>query len=169
MKLKFVINKLMLLLVIVLITGCSVSKEQAIELAKASFEVGVSEEAKEQNQTTDLFSYYLPADLQVEEITENNLILSKGDQLFLIFSNPAEGSLSQVNFEQDKLVEEKAILIEKQEIDGLFSYIIVSPFEDGKYKVIVGIGGEKGTTVTEIGDFKNSVDTLLDIIKSIKY
>ncbi len=169
MKLRVLIRTAALILVFILITGCSVSKEEAIEMAKDTFEVGVLTEAKEQNQTTDLFSYYLPTELHVEEAAENNLILTKGDQLFLIFSNPAENSLSKVNYEQDKLMEDKAILIETKEVNGSFSYIIVSPFEDGKYKVIVGIGGEKGTTVTKVADFKTSVETLLDIIKSIQY
>lgn len=156
-------------LVFLALTGCSVSKEQAIQLAKDSFEAGILSEAKEPNEESGLFRYYLPSSLSIEEVKENNLILSKGEQLFLIFSNPAENQSSRVNFEQDKLIEEDAILIEMKEVEGTFSYIVVSPFKDGDYKVIVGNGGEKGTTITSIANFKESVEILLEIIQSIKY
>ncbi|MCT8137325.1 hypothetical protein H1D32_05940 [Anaerobacillus sp. CMMVII] len=170
MKLKLVLLNLSILLAVILITGCGgITKEQAIESAKEAFETGVVAEPQAPNEQTDMFSYYLPSTLSLEEVSENNLILSKGNQLYLVFSNPAETKTSQVNYEQDKVLEENTLLLETLEVDGAFSYIIVSPFEEDEYKVIVGIGGEKGTTITDLENLKDSVDTMLEIIKSINY
>jgi hypothetical protein len=169
LKLKLVILNVSILLAIVLTTGCSVTKEQAIASAKEAFEMAVSVEPREPNEETDLFSYYLPTALSIEEVAENNLILSKGNQLFLIFSNPAEDKLSKVNFEQDSLIENQAMLIETKEQETAFSYMIVSHFKDDDYKVIVGMGGEKGTTITDLANLKDSVNTLLEIIHSVTY
>ncbi|MFN7250599.1 MAG: hypothetical protein ACK4M9_07345 [Anaerobacillus sp.] len=166
---KIVLVNFSILIAFLILTGCGLTKEQALDYAKESFEVGVLEEPQEPNEATDLFSYYLPSELIVEEKAENNLILGKDNQVFLIFSNPAETKLSQVNYEQDRVVENTALLVETTEVDGKFAYIIVSPFEDDDYKVIVGIGGEKGTTVTNLANLKDSVDTLLEIINSINY
>lgn len=145
------------------------SEDQALQSAKEAFVNGVIAEPKEPNEETDLLRYYLPPSLSVEEAKENNIILSKGNQLFLVFSNPAENKLSKVNYEQDKLIAEDAILIETKEENEMFSYLIVSPFEDNQYKVIVGIGGEKGSTITKLPNLKDNVQTLMDIIKSINY
>lgn len=158
-----------MLLAFTITAGCSVSKEQAISSVKESFELGVLADLNEANEETDSFTYYLPPGLTVEETTENNLVISKGDQLFIIFSNPAEDQLSQVNYEQDRIIEEKAILLETKETAEMFSYLIVSPFENDNYKVIVGIGGEKGTTITDLANLKDSAETLLQIIKSVNY
>jgi hypothetical protein len=166
---KIVLINISIILAFFILTGCGLTTEQALDYAKESFEVGVQEEPKEPNESTDFFSYYLPAELIVEETAENNLILGKDNQLFLIFSNPAELKLSQVNFEQDRVIENTALLLETTEVDGKFAYLIVSPFENEDYKVIVGIGGEKGTTVTNLANLKDSVDTLLEIINSINY
>jgi hypothetical protein len=166
---KIVLVNISILVTFFILTGCGLTKEQALDYAKESFEVGILEEPQETNEATDLFSYYLPSELVVEETAENNLILTKDNQLFLIFSNPAENKLSQVNYEQDRVIENTALLVETTEVDGKFGYIIVSPFEDDDYKVIVGIGGEKGTTVTDLANIKGSVDTLLEIINSINY
>lgn len=160
---------LTLLLLSLFITGCNVTKEEAIEKAKVTFETGNSVQAKEPNQETDLFRYYLPASLKIENITENNLILSKSDQLFLIFSNPAEDASSTVNFEQDKLVVEDPLLLETFENEGVFSYIIITPLEEDDYKVIVGIGGEKGSTITDIANIEKSIEIIIEVIKSISY
>lgn len=167
MKLKLTL--LSMLLAFIFTTGCSVSKEQAIASAKESFELGVLADSNEANEATDSFTYYLPSGLIVEETAENNLVLSKGNQLFIIFSNPAEDQLSQVNYEQDRMLEEKAILVETNETEEVFSYIIVSPFDNDNYKVIVGIGGEKGTTITDISNLKESAENLLEIVKSVNY
>ncbi len=165
MKLK----RFIIFLALVLITGCGVSKEQALDLAKQTFNSSNSTAPKEPNSETNTFSYYLPVGLSVEEKAENNLILRKGNQLFLIFSNPAEDHLSRVNYEQDQLIEEKAILSETKEAKDKFSYLMISPYEKGKYKIIVGMGGEKGTTLSDLDNLNDSVATLLEIIHSINY
>ncbi|UTW68840.1 hypothetical protein KHA80_15920 [Anaerobacillus sp. HL2] len=145
------------------------TKEEAVDIAKESFETGIKTSPKEPNQETEQFSYYLPGGLSIEEVAENNLILSKGDQLYLIFSNPVEEPSSQVNYDQDQLVEENSIVNETREIDGAFNYILVSPHEEDLYKVIVGTGAKKGTTITDLDNIKNSVETILTIIKSVSY
>ncbi|OIJ18212.1 hypothetical protein BKP45_11545 [Anaerobacillus alkalidiazotrophicus] len=166
---RIILAKISIVLIFLFLTGCTVTKEQAVETAKNSFESGVISEPREPNNETELFNYYLPPGLNIEEEAGNNLILNRGEQIFIIFSNPAEDFTSQVNFEQDKIVEDKAILIETIEVEGTFNYIIVAPFDNDKYKVILGSGGEKGTTITELSNIKDSVETLVEIIRSVSY
>lgn len=167
---KFKVTKaIAILIAIALITGCNISKEEAIDLAKETFIAGVKTDPQQPNQETKLFSYFLPPVLSVEETNENNLILTRGNQIYLIFSNPAEDALSKVNYEQDKTFEEDKILIETLNSEETFSYLIVSPFGDDQYKIIVGIGGEKGTTIANARNFKESVETIIKIINSISY
>lgn len=166
MKLKTVFS---LLIAAVIIAGCNVTKEQAIDYAKETFEAGMIAESKEPNTETESFSYYLPSNFNVESETENNLILSDGNQLYLIFSNPEEDELSNVNYDQDNSIEFNTILNKTFITEDHFGYIIVSPFEKDDYKVIVGIGGNKVTTITELTSVKESVENIIDIINSITY
>lgn len=168
MKLK-VTKILTILLAFAFIAGCNMTKEEAIDLAKETFEAGVTSVPQQPNQETELFSYFLPPVLNIEETNGNNLILTRGNQLYLIFSNPVEDDLSKVNYDQDKAIEENTILIETFDTDETFSYLIVSPFGDNEYKVIVGSGGEKGTTITDLRDIKDSIETLIEIINSVSY
>ncbi len=167
MKLKLLF--ISLLFTTVFIAGCSVTKEQAIDYAKETFEAEVVTEPKEPNRETELFSYFLPPGLNVKEASENNLILSRGNQIYLVFSNPAEDNFSTVNYEQDHAIEEQAILTETFTSEEAFSYIIVAPYDKDEYKVIVGIGGEKGTTISNKGNIRSSVETIIDVIKSVTY
>lgn len=169
-KLKFKVTKaLAIIVVFALITGCNMSKEEAIDMAKDTFAAGIKTDPQQPNQETESFNYFLPPVLDVEETNENNLILTRGNQIYLIFSNPAEGALSKVNYELDKAIEENPILIDTLNSKETFSYLIVSPYRDDEYKVIVGIGGEKGTTITDVRNFKESVKTIIEVIKSVSY
>lgn len=145
------------------------SKEKAIDLAKETFVAGVKADSKQPNQETELFSYFLPPVLTIEETNDNNLVLSRGNQLYLVFSNPSEDALSKVNYELDKAIEEDTIIIETLDNEETFSYLIVAPFGDDEYKVIVGSGGEKGTTITDVRNIQASVETIIEIINSISY
>lgn len=154
----------------IIFTGCSVSKDEAFNLAKQSFETGFSGDVEiEVNSESIHFEYYAPPGLQVEQETDTNLIFSEEEQLFIIFSNSAEGENSRLNYEVDLKVESDPALIEKIESDDLFAYLIISPFEGENYKITVGRGGEKGTTIASVDDIHSSVETMVEIINSISY
>ncbi|MCD8500749.1 MAG: hypothetical protein LRY71_02530 [Bacillaceae bacterium] len=161
---------LILLSAVLFIIGCSVTKDEAFNLAKQSFESGFTNiEEIETNSKTIHFEYYAPPNLQVEQETDTNLIFSEDEQLFIIFSNSAEDEMSQLNYEVDIKAEPDAEIIEKIELEDLFAYLIISPFEEEYYKVTVGRGGEKGTTIATLDDLQSSVETIVDIINSITY
>jgi hypothetical protein len=160
---------LTILVVFAFIIGCNMTEEEAIDAAKETFTVGVKSESQQPNQETESFSYFLPPILNVEEKNGNNLILSRDNQIYLIFSNPAEDDLSEVNFEENKVFEEKTILIETLKNEETFNYLIISPFGDNEYKIIVGRGGEKGTTITDIQNINDSIETIIEIITSVSY
>lgn len=169
MKLFSLLPKLSIILVFLFIIGCNVTQEEAIEATKEAFEVGVNSEAMEPNEETERFRYYLPSSVEVEQTADTNLILSKNEQVFIVFSNPAETAFSTVNFDEDKAVEENAILVNELTVDSSFNYLIISPFEEDTYKVIVGVGGDKATTITSIDNLVSSVESMLEIVKSITY
>lgn len=165
-KSKWIITVIVLMLILV---GCSASKEDILDETKAVFVESFHTEMIEANQETDRITYYLPNDLHLTEKSDNNLIFEKGDQIFLLFYNPVEGLDSQVNMERDLEFENSSLLFETIEDDERFGYLMVISEDEDMLKLIMGIGGYKMTTFTTLSDLTACTEIMADVINSIEY
>ncbi len=150
--------------------GCQVSEEEAVEAAKNIFINSFSpEEIAEANFEAAQVDFYLPSGMEVTEEIEFNLQLEKNDQIFLMFFIPIEPWDSDVHLKRDQEFEKDAIIFEEfQEADKL-GYLAISPNEEGSYKVIVGIGGAKMTTIATVADLAESTEIMTEILHSVQY
>lgn len=82
-------NILTFLLISSLIVGCSGIERQTEKAMKAA-EVAFRDDEKQPNQEAGLIQVYLPKDYKVVEEHDNNLILQKGDKIYILFVNPNE-------------------------------------------------------------------------------
>lgn len=163
----FVIIVLLLLLVV---TSCSVSKEEAIEKAKVAFHQGFERELQEPTYTSEQIELYIPREMEVTEEAAYNILLEKSSQIFLLFFNPAEGPLSEMNLNRDREFEKEASVFEVVEKDDLVAYQMISAqAEEGQYKMIIGIGGAKLTTIAPINELEESTNIMIDILQSMEY
>lgn len=153
---------------IALLVGCSGTKDEAISQAKQVAGSMFNEPAQKPTETTNGFSYYLPEGFKVKDEFENNVILSKGSQEYILFVNPHESLKSDVNFNEIKgAKEEKGIDTFKDK--DRFGYISISPGEDKKYELIVGIGGVKTTTMSTTSDMVENAKNMMMIANSVEY
>ncbi|MGO4888757.1 hypothetical protein ACJ2A9_13425 [Anaerobacillus sp. MEB173] len=166
-KSKLVITTVVLMLMFV--AGCSVSKEEMIEETKNTFIEGFHQERVEANEETAEIHYFLPSSFSVSDVSENNVIFEKGNQPFLLFYNPAEGLDSQVNMERDLEFKEEALLFETIDSEGRFGYIMVVPEESDQYTLVIGVGGMKITTMSSLSDLSASAKDMIEVLNSISY
>lgn len=152
-----------------LLSGCLFSSEQKIvDEAERTVKDAFLADKKNPTAETESFSIFLPEDFHIEEETENNLVLQRDDQLFLLFFNPLEKDNSELLYENidrdDKLV--NAIFKSEDQ----FGYVVAIPFEDkGEYEVIVGLGGKRIITVSGKGQIAEDAGLMMEMVRSITY
>ncbi len=151
-----------------LLVGCSGSKDEAISQAKQVAESTFNEPAEKPTETTKGFSYYLPEGFKVKDEFENNVILSKGNQEYILFVNSHEPLNSDVVFNEIRGAKDEQG-IETFKGEDRFGYISISPGVDKKYELIVGIGGVKTTTMTTTNDMVENAKNMMIITNSVEY
>ena len=164
-----IVHLLIFTLCILPLVGCNVSEQEAIDSSIQLFEVALGEDKKEANAEAEKFSYYLPSTFMVESEVNNNIVLENKDQTYILFVNPFESASSEVVYETTLSFYEKPIANKTLEFNDQFVFLLVEKGpSDNTYEVIVGIGGTKMTTITEVSTMKQSVQHMLDIIKSVR-
>ena len=150
------------------LAGCSLSEQEAIEASLQTFDNAVEEETKEANEETENIDYYLPNGFTVDSEVNNNIVIEHQEQTYILFVNPFESDSSEVVYETTLAFYEEPIVNITLEKNGSFIFLIVDKGpSDDTYEVIVGIGGKKMTTITEVDNMNQSVQDMLDIIKSV--
>ncbi|WP_010678460.1 hypothetical protein [Bacillus timonensis] len=155
-----------LLVLVGLLSGCASIEDESKETV-SSVETAFNAQPEKTNSENDGISFYLPSTMKIEEKVENNVILQKGDQTFILFVNPNEKRTSEVLYEA---VDAKEFEVDKTYTDKeRFGYVKVFEIEDNQYLVTVGIGGIKMTTETKVSDISESAGEMMKIVSSVKY
>lgn len=156
-----------LLIMSTVLYGCgTLSEEDAVQNAVNSAEgIFTSEEDIETNEQTQDFHFYLPEDLEIEEESKNNIILSDENEHYIVFYNNLESPTSKLNYESAK--DSKSLAYESFEDESKFGYLQITPGTDENYQMQVGIGGVKITTYTTKSDLEEIAKELMKIARSI--
>lgn len=156
---------------ILLLSGCSLSFEDASKATLQTVELSMTEDKKEANKEGDQFSYYLPPEYTVDNEASNNIVLTHKNQTYILFINPFEPNDSEVIYESTLEGYDSPEVAETFSDNGEFGYVIIDRLDDEKeefYEITVGVGGVKMTTVTDPDHMEKSADTMMDIISSVE-
>lgn len=164
---KQILVSMLLIVIFSGLIGCNASKEEAYQASQDVAETTFNEEKKAPTETTDGINYYLPDDFKVKNIIENNIILSRGKQEYILFVNPLEPSDSEVVYEE--LKDKDKALLQSFEDNQRFGYISITPIEGKEYELMVGIGGVKVTTKTTTNDMAENTKVMMEIANSVEY
>ena len=155
-------------LVVSLLVGCSSLEEQAvngIENAKVAFQ----DDAEKPNEKVNNINIFIPSGFSIEkESNETNILLSKGNESFILFINPNELQSSRLYYDlmmsdsNLKVVEEKTF-----EQNGRFGFAAIIENSEEKYELITSIGGIKLTTISQAQDIENNLEKMMLIVRSI--
>lgn len=155
-------------LVIILLAGCSSLEEQTVdglENAKVAFQ----DDAEKPNDKVNNMNIFIPSGFSIEEESdETNIILSKGDDSFILFINPNELQSSQLYYDLMMADSNLEVLDKKTfEQNGRFGFAAIIENSEEKYELITSIGGIKLTTISEQQDIANNLEKMMLIVRSI--
>lgn len=156
---------------ILLLSGCSLTFEDASKETVKAVEESLSEEKKEANEVSDQFNYYLPPGYEVDSAATNNIVLTHKEQTYILFINPFEPDDSKVIYESTLEGYDSPEVEETFTENGEFGYVIIDRLDDEKeefYEITVGVGGVKMTTVTDPDNMEKSADTMMEIVSSVE-
>lgn len=156
---------------ILLLSGCSLTFEDASKETLKAVEESLGEEQKEANKVSEQFSYYLPPEYEVDSAATNNIVLTRKEQTYILFINPFEPDDSKVIYESTLEGYDSPEVEETFSENGEFGYVIIDRLDDEKeefYEITVGVGGVKMTTVTDPDNMEKSADTMMDIVSSVE-
>ncbi|MDL4839387.1 hypothetical protein [Aquibacillus rhizosphaerae] len=158
-----------LTILIILISGCSQSEEEALKEARTIAESTFNSNSVEVNQDLEHFSLYLPNNFEIIEETQSNLILEKSDQTYILFYNALEETTSELNYQAAESAGHFTLL-ESFENSDRFGYIgVVSSEEEDTYELQIGVGGVKITTYTSVNDMEEDAEAMMQMANSIAY
>lgn len=153
---------------LVVLTGCnSKSEEQVIQEAKDIAEKTFSSpQTNTSNTALEHLSLYLPQHLEVEEVDENNIILSDAKQTYIVFYNQLEEPTSKFNYQIAE--NNDALLLESFQNAERFGYIQILTEDHEQYEIQIGVGGAKITTYTTKNKMVAHAKELMEIALSIE-
>jgi hypothetical protein len=152
---------------ILFLVGCSSIEEVVTEtntVASEAFEAG----PKGINVEKESFSYFMPDSMEEESSQNHNIILTEGDQTYILFVNSLEQKKSRVVYEAS-LLDQEYLLNETLEHKDRFGFVQILELEEKSYEVTVGVGGAKLTTVTEKSNVVDSTEKMMKIANSVRF
>ncbi|GAE34186.1 hypothetical protein [Halalkalibacter akibai] len=153
--------------VLLLLIGCSVSEEEAIERGRQVFVGSIEQEQLETNFEKDQIQIHLPRGFEVMEEMDYNLLLEENGQLYNLLYDPFVPLTSTFHLERDMESAGSAIIYEVNETDEKISYLIVNEQEEeGQLHVITAVGGARITTVTTYQLLEESIEAMMVILHS---
>lgn len=85
-----------LLLFVFLLSACTSSLQDKQQDVKELLGSSVTAESEKPNKETDDIRFYLPFAMKMNESDANNILVTKGDQIFILFINKNEKEDSRV-------------------------------------------------------------------------
>ncbi|GKW46652.1 hypothetical protein [Planococcus sp. NCCP-2050] len=152
-----------------LLAGCVATPEERVadgmESAKSAFE----QQPEDVNEQTDHVEFYLPGGYTVEEPSdENNIIITKGSDSFVLFVNPNESADSRLFYDLQKAnPEQEWTADETFEENGRFGFATVRNIAEDRYELVVSAGGVKMTTISEESKIDGNMEWMMKTVRSI--
>ncbi|MEK3980866.1 hypothetical protein MKY37_17805 [Psychrobacillus sp. FSL K6-2836] len=155
-------------LAVILLAGCSSLEEQSLdglENAKVVFQ----DDAEKPNEKVNDMNIFIPSGFSIEEESDTtNIILSKGNDSYILFINPNELQSSQLYYDLMTSDSNLEVLDEKTfEQNGRFGFAAIIENSKEKYELITSIGGIKLTTISEQQNIANNLEDMMLIVRSI--
>lgn len=152
-----------------LLAGCMGTPEERLAEGLSETRMAFEEEPPETNETAGATELYLPGGYDVEEpVDENNVIITKGSDSFVLFINPNEASDSKFFYDLQKANEQQEwVADETFEQNGRFGFATLRAIAEDRFEVVVSAGGVKMTTISEESGVPGNMEWMMKTVRSI--
>lgn len=152
-----------------MLAGCLATPEERVADGLADVRETFEQEPMETNETADDRELYLPGGYTIEEPSdENNIIITKGSDSFVLFINPNEAADSKFFYDLQKANPDQEWLVDETfEQNGRFGFATVRMIAEDRYEIVESVGGVKMTTISEENKLAENMDWMMKTIRSI--
>lgn len=152
------------------LAGCGKTVEEQINTGVANAQTVFEEKAQEPNKTLGNIQVYMPSGYSVEQSEdENNLIIKKGKDSYILFVNNNEKEDSNLHYELLKNdTSKKIVKKETVEFDGKFGFTAVVEYDEEHFELIASCGGVKISTISEDKNIDEKLVNMMTIVRSVK-
>jgi len=157
-----------LLLFVFLLSACTSSLQDKQQDVKKLLETSVTDESEKPNKEAEGIRFYLPFAMKMNESDDNNILVTKGDQLFILFINKNEKEDSRVVYEAMLKEANSYMFTETFTNKHKFGYVFLKETDKNKYELTVGIGGYKMTTMTDLKRLTQDAEMMMKVVSSIE-
>jgi len=168
-KLKFFNAILIITVSVILLSACGNSNlktesKETIDVVKET----LNEKAKKADNKSGDINFYLPFGYEVEDESQNNILLKNGSKQYILFNNPQENKVSDVVYKSTVAQHKDLEVNEQFKSNKQFGYLIIKKLEDDMNEMTIGIGGTKITTLIKTSSLKNESAVMTQIVKSVE-
>lgn len=156
---------------LVMLSACSASIDEEKKVAQEAVKnVFTSELDVETNKEMKGYHFYLPKGMVMKESIDNNIVLARGKNIYILFINPQEQSSSEVVYQSSVSPKITYVMDETFTTKGEFGYLLIHEINSEKdvYELTVGIGGVKLTTETNTKHLADNAKEMMEIVKSVE-
>ncbi|MDN7240200.1 hypothetical protein QWY14_00290 [Planococcus sp. N028] len=159
----------LVLVAAVILAGCMATPEERVAEGLTNAREAFEQEPMKTNEKADDRELYLPGGYTIEEPSdENNIIITKGSDSFVLFINPNEASDSKFFYELQKANPDQEWLIDETfEKNGRFGFTTVRQIAEDRYEIVTSVGGVKMTTISEESNIADNMDWMMKTVRSI--
>jgi hypothetical protein len=154
-----------------MLAGCSdtIEERTAVGIEKAGEVFG--DDARNPNTEVGNASFYKPFGFEVQEGSdEQNIVLEKGGDTYVLFINPNEGKDSRLFYDLLYADPAKEILETGTfERYDTFGFAGATAAAGERVELVAGSGGRKITTLSDKGEIKKNLKTMMEIVRSVDY
>jgi nitrous oxide reductase accessory protein NosL len=160
---------IVLFFLVLILAGCNTSIDEEKEQTAQTVEDTFKNTNKNAKEKAGNLSFYLPFGAKIEKESKNNVIISKGSDTFILFTNPEEDQNSKLLYSMAISDEKNIVQNDSFKEDDRLGYYVIKKLPDSKeYELIVGVGGTKLTTQSSLEDLSDHAEMMMEIADSVK-
>ena len=162
-------SSIIFFILVLILAGCNTTIDKEKEETASVVEDGLSSNETAGEKAGNI-SFYLPFGAEIEKESPYNIIISKSSDTFILFTNPQEDKDSELLYKM--AINDKENLVKHgtfKEDDRLGYYVIKELPDTEEYELIVGVGGTKVTTQSELEDLADNAEMMMKMATSVKH
>ena len=155
-------KKVLIIICLLLITGCS-------DIRKQSFEDiinNITVQANKCNVYRTGYNYYLPRGMQVSNSTLYNEAITDANYKYFLYVDMVS---YYKKVEDEYQINDNAVVSKKIEYNGKFGYVEVNLLKNNKYLVEIMYNYAKIEVIVDKSNLNETMLSIINILKSIEY
>lgn len=159
-----------IVLSIVLLAGCTGAPEDRLAGGFSETRKAFENEPPETNETAGEIDLHLPGGYEIEEpVDEKNIIITNGNDSYVLFINPNEAPDSKFFYDLQKRDQEEVFAADETfEENGRFGFVTLKEVAENRMEITVSAGGTKMTTISEESDVPGNMKWMMRTVRSVE-